>query len=201
MTRDGYHHGDLARALRDVARAHVESAGPDGFSLRAAAREIGVSPSAVYRHYADREALMAAVASEGFARLAAAMACDDPDPWARFRAVGEAYVRFACAEPGVFRLMFGPWGAASGRVDVRGADAHGRDPYAHLRDAIVTLGEAGLVRPDDPDALALDAWVVVHGVATLALDGPLGRDRVELALPRALDLACRGIAAPGRWPG
>ncbi|MFM9014057.1 MAG: TetR/AcrR family transcriptional regulator, partial [Gemmatimonadota bacterium] len=103
--RDAYHHGDLRNALVASAVRLIESSGPGAFSLREAAREVGVSANAAYRHFDDKSALMAAVAADGFARLAARMrramddastrGADGPPPVVRFKAVGRAYVEFA----------------------------------------------------------------------------------------------------------
>src|ERR1700674_5400381 len=96
-----YHHGDLPAALLRAAGKTLEKHGPAGLSLRAAARRAGVSHNAPYRHFPGREALLAALAAEGFAMLAERLR-GQPG-----RAMGEAYVRFALEHPQRFRLMFG----------------------------------------------------------------------------------------------
>src|SRR2546430_6260512 len=97
-----YHHGDLRRTLIDAALRIVEQVGPGALSLRELARHAGVSHAAPYRHFASREALLAALAAEGFRGLGAemaALASDGGDPLARFAALGLAYVRYAVAHP------------------------------------------------------------------------------------------------------
>src|SRR3954471_12975444 len=104
-----YHHGDLRRTLLDTALKMVKEAGPGALSLRELARRAGVSHAAPYRHFASREALIGALAVEGFRGLGAEMqACagDERDPMRRFRALGVAYVRYAVAHPGHFKVMF-----------------------------------------------------------------------------------------------
>src|SRR5919199_1636107 len=104
----GYHHGALKTALLDAADALLDEGGAGAVSLREAARRAGVSATAPYRHFADKEALLAALATRGFEQFGAALdeaARDASDPLA---AMGLAYVRFALARPGRFRLMFGP---------------------------------------------------------------------------------------------
>src|SRR5262245_29389962 len=108
--RPGYHHGDLRRALILAARRILEHEGLAGLSLRAAAREAGVSQAAPYHHFKDKDALLGAVAAEGFDALAEAMrtrmaACRDPA--STLSAAGEGYVAFAVANPALFQLMFG----------------------------------------------------------------------------------------------
>ena len=103
-----YHHGALKTALLDAADALLDEGGAGAVSLREAARRAGVSATAPYRHFADKEALLAALATRGFEQFGAALedaARDESDPLA---AMGLAYVRFALARPGRFRLMFGP---------------------------------------------------------------------------------------------
>ena len=109
MTKDGYHHGDLANALIDAALAAVEQDGPEAVSLRELAQSLGVSRAAPYRHFADRDALLAAVAAHGFQDLTVAYrtALAEPgDGPARLTAVNRAYFDFAFARPGLHKLMF-----------------------------------------------------------------------------------------------
>src|SRR5262245_57949686 len=102
-----YHHGNLKAELLAAASALLDEGGAGAVSLRAAARRAGVSATAPYRHFADKEVLLAAVAAEGFRAFGAALtaAASNPTPLA---AMGLAYVRFALAHRGLFRLMFGP---------------------------------------------------------------------------------------------
>jgi AcrR family transcriptional regulator len=158
-----YHHGDLRRALVEHSVTLVREHGVDGFSLRAAARAAGVDPAAVYRHFADRDDLMRAVAAAGFAELTAGMTAATEaarGAAARFVATGTAYVGFAVANPEYFSVMFGRHGA-----DVRGSGA-----YALL---LTTLGDLAAEHPLRRDAAgaAVVAWSAVHGLATLAVAG------------------------------
>src|ERR1700693_5459913 len=106
-----YHHGDLPRALLDAALHIVETQGTEALTLRAVARRAGVSQAAPYRHFASKEAILAAVAEDGFRSLIAAMresvATCGEDPLGRLRAVGLGYVTFATSHPSHFRVMFG----------------------------------------------------------------------------------------------
>ncbi len=152
-----YHHGDLRAALLDAADALLDEGGDGAVSLREVARRAGVSPTAAYRHFADKEALLAALALRGFEAFGAAMgAAVAQGAGAPHVARGRAYLRFALARPGRFRLMFGPLLARS--------PAH-PDLLAASRQAFTALqANAG-----GRDA-ALRSWGMVHGLAHLLLD-------------------------------
>jgi AcrR family transcriptional regulator len=191
--RPTYHHGGLAPALRAAARDELRDRGPAGFRLRAVARAVGVDVAAVYRHYRDKDDLLAALAAEGFEELGAALdaaAAAAPSPRARLAAVGEAYVAFALADPARFRLLFGPAAAAP-----RCAGGPGRASAA-LREALEALAAAGGLRGPLPEC-ALAAWSAVHGLATLAVDGlaPGGPEAAAAVVRRALE-GIAGAEAP-----
>ena len=164
-----YHHGGLRAELVAQGLRLVEESGADAVSLREVARAAGVSATAVYRHFPDKRALMTALAVEGTARLTAAQdaaAAGETDRKAAFDATGRAYVRFALANPGLFRLIFTYPGIALA------------DP---TRDATVSTLHANALDAagGDPDAarlVAIRAWAIVHGLAMLMLDGRLPRD-------------------------
>ncbi len=157
-----YHHGDLRAALLKAAGKVLEAQGPEALSLRDIARQIGVSHNAPYRHFATREALLGAVATEGFRELGAAMA--------RARAgagggtdsldrMGLAYIEFALERPQRFRLMFG------------GAKGQSSELDASAKAAFVALGGAAGTRfGSTPNLAAVRAWAFVHGIAHLLLD-------------------------------
>lgn len=179
--RRGYHHGRLKDALIEAARNLIEQRGPQGFSLTEAARLVGVTPAAPYRHFSDREALMGEVARRGFdlfnARLRAAWDGGCPDPDAAFARMGRAYLDFARQEPGYYRGMFTR--AQFARTPEQ-LEAQGRaGPPAASAQSFAALNEAaGAVlgaRRSDGDAarLALEVWALSHGVATLMLGGYL----------------------------
>jgi AcrR family transcriptional regulator len=167
-----YHHGDLRAALLHAARTLLEEEGYDALTLRAAARRAGVSQAAPYHHFKDKSALLVAVAAEGFRDFGAAMrsrmaALRHADPRARLNASGVAYVEFAVANPAVFKLMFsGVRPAASPESELAMASAAA---YAVLTDAVQALPA-----PQDEGAVAsLGSWALVHGLATLLIEGVL----------------------------
>lgn len=163
-----YHHGDLRRALLDAALALVEREGAEDVSLREVARQVGVSPAAVYRHFPDKRALLRGLAEEGVARLAAwqQAAAEQAKPGEAFAATGRAYVRWALANPALFRLAFV-------QTCPVGETVFGDNEAANL------LREFATEVAGDPAAtrvLMIQAWAVVHGLAMLMLDGQLPRD-------------------------
>ncbi|MGH2866811.1 MAG: TetR/AcrR family transcriptional regulator [Solirubrobacteraceae bacterium] len=186
-----YHHGDLRAALVRAAMELLEESGETELSLRAVARRAGVSPAAPYRHYADREALVSAVAAVGYQELATQLAAahpspSNPDELAR---VAIAYVQFALERPALFRIMFGE--PCDRDNDERVAATAAVSQYVR---AIVerTFPQA------DADALATAVWALVHGLAFLFLDGKLDAstpqhvaDRVTATIHAALTVTAQ----------
>lgn len=174
--RSTYHHGDLKAALLVAARSLLDEGGVPAVSLREVARRAGVTPAACYRHFADKDALLVALAVQGFGEFAEVMKAAFASPEEPMADMGVAYVQFAVERPGLFRLMFGP--AVADRS---------RSP--ELLDVIARATQlfyGGMqtrkdVKPEDPVA-ALRAWATMHGLATLAIDKMLpGYDPVMLA--------------------
>jgi AcrR family transcriptional regulator len=173
-----YHHGDLAAALVAAAEEILAERGVEGFTLREAARRAGVSHAAPAHHFGDARGLLTAVAAAGFARLAEverAAAAAENNPAARLVAIGLSYIKFALAHPALFRLMF-----HSNQID-RASDrirGPGRASFDVMQDALATARgrtSAGLIPPEAArDPLVLRQWAIVHGLATLAVEGRLG---------------------------
>lgn len=171
-----YHHGDLRRALVEEALRAIQTDGVRGLTLRGVGHTLGVSRTALYRHFADKSALLAAVAREGFRALR--LETDEAwerggGGWSGFEAMGAAYVRFAVANPAHYRVMFG--GFVAGSTDPE-LVREGSGAFQALVDAIVSLQKEGLMRADDPVLSARSIWALVHGVAMLIIDGQLGAD-------------------------
>ena len=169
-SESSYHHGALREALVEAGLRALEAAEGSAISLRELAREVGVSPTAVYRHFPNKDALLAALGDAGLTRLGAAQAeayAAAGGDRAGFAATGRAYVRFALANPALFRLVF-----AHGKAGAAHADKS--DPAWDLlkRSTITLAGGEGAAA----DRLALQAWSIVHGLAMLMLDGRLPAD-------------------------
>jgi AcrR family transcriptional regulator len=183
---DQYHHGDLRRALIAEALRTIHTHGVEDLTLRGAGARLGVSRTALYRHFSDKQALLAAVGREGFRMLRLALS----DAWERhgkgrkgFEAMGVAYVNFAVAHPSHYRVMFGRFieSCAKDPEFVEEATA----AFQVLVDSLVEQQKAGVIRRDDPIMLARFIWSVVHGIAMLAIDGQLrGADEQGTALNR-----------------
>jgi AcrR family transcriptional regulator len=168
-----YHHGDLRRALLEEAVRIIEHDGTAGLTLRSVGERLRVSRTALYRHFADKSALLAAVARDGFVMLRLALvaaAAQAGGGAAGFDAMGRAYVDFALAHPSHYRVMFGA-GAATTHDDDLAREAQAA--FQVLVDSIIEQQHAGLVRRDDPLTLAQYIWSIVHGIAMLAIDGHL----------------------------
>src|SRR3984893_409342 len=165
-SKAAYHHGDLRAALVRAALELLEEGGENALALRAVARRAGVSPAAPYRHYADREALVSAVAAVGYRELAERLAAAHPAPStpAQLASVGVAYVEFALERPGLFRMMFGE--PCDRDNDERVAATAAVSLY--LREIV-----ARCFPQADAEALAPAIWALVHGLALLHLDGKL----------------------------
>jgi AcrR family transcriptional regulator len=206
--KDRYHHGDLRNALLETALRLVGERGVEGFSLREAARAVGVSPGAAYRHFADKAALLGALSVDGHARLAAAMeralAKLSAAPGSAAHAVdsvfaiGAAYIDFAVANPSRFRVMFGP--CKPSEEDLARLEAERRDTYQILVDVLDALVAAGLARAEARAGAELPMWSLVHGLASLLVDGALTlspRER-EDALRHSARMLLLGLGCPPR---
>ncbi len=210
MNRTRYHHGDLANALTVAATQLARDGGPEAVVLREAARKVGVSATAAYRHFAGHGDLIHAVKEFAQERLAESMRAelarseplsdDAAEALRRMRAIGMGYLRFALAEPGLFRTAFC-------RADKDYLDRTAEEPVAGMAasPAFQMLGEtldalmtAGLLPPERRPFAEIHAWSAVHGLAMLLLDGPLNQlpdaDR-EQAIARVLDGVVFGLVA------
>jgi len=167
-----YHHGDLPRALRAAAKNLLAEGGAEALTLREAARLVGVNHRAVYRHFEDKRALLAALAEEGFerltARLQAALAKHKPqDSTARLLAIGTEYLAFAQENTALFGLMFGPRLNEDNRFPwLEKAVAQ---PLVVLVAEMERGVEHGRLRPGDPVDRALSLWTLAHGYSELVL--------------------------------
>lgn len=172
-----YHHGDLRRALLEGAIELLAEGGPAALTLRGAARRAGVSEAAPYRHFADKKALLAAVAEEGFLaleRACSAAAADLDDPVETFWRRGVAYVRFAVQHPAHYRVMFGP--EIPDKRSYEGLSAAARAAYEALHSTARACAAVGAFPAQEIEMRATRAWALVHGLASLFIDGQLRID-------------------------
>lgn len=181
-----YHHGDLRRALVEAGLELLGEGGAEGLGLREVARRVGVSASAPYRHFPSRQALLAAIAREGFLRFDAHLlaAGDGVPPAGRLAAMAEAYVRFALANRALFALMFSPEISKEANPELMEAASRS---YRSLAD-LAAPGEDAEGRRER----AVAVWSLVHGLSTLLLDdqirieGEADRDAMVSAVVRRM---------------
>lgn len=197
----GYHHGNLREALIDAGVELARTGGPAAVVLRAASREAGVSHNAAYRHFANQEDLVAAVAEQCMAKLGALMldrigqvTARGPArrAQARLRATGRAYIDFALSEPGWFRTAFSSARPHGGEgppqmPSADDADTDPANPYLLLGARLNELVAVGEMTAEQRDGAEYAAWSAVHGLSSLLLDGPL-RDLPEPEIERAINI-------------
>lgn len=176
---DHYHHPDLREAMIRVAQDLLESEGPSGWTVRAAARIAGVSSGAPYRHFADKDTLLAAVAARGFEELLSEMQTQtekaDGPPGARLEAAAEAYLSFALSKPGRYQVMFGRE-IANRKLHPGLCDAADRT-FEAISNEVQRAQNAGVIRSDrSAPQLAAGAWSMLHGLSDLLLNGRLGEE-------------------------
>ena len=203
-----YHHGNLREALVEAGVELARTGGPAAVLLRAATREAGVSHNAAYRHFANQEDLLAAVAERCMSRLGLLM-IERSDAVqvrnriaraeARLGAIGRAYVDFARAEPGWFRTAFSsarPHGAGLPAPSDPADAGQTTSPFLILGARLDELVAAGGLTPERREGAEFAAWSAVHGISSLLLDGPL-RDlpepQVEFAIDCVLESVGRGL--------
>ncbi|MEM1252716.1 MAG: TetR/AcrR family transcriptional regulator [Cyanobacteria bacterium P01_H01_bin.21] len=196
--KKSYHHGDLRRALLDSAMAIIEEQDISALSLRQVARRTGVSHTAPYRHFADKEELLAAVAEEGFqvfSRYLERARDAEPTPLKQLQATGNAYIEYALRYPTHYRVMFGSY-------------CHDADAFPSLTTTanqsfqiLVEIIEAGQVKEEiktgEPRLLALANWSLVHGLAMLLLDNRLEieEEATQPLIQQTIELMQHGVAA------
>ena len=228
MTKTGkqgrYHHGNLREALIDTAFAMIEEDGVDALTIRRVARRLGVTHAAPSHHFADKNELMLALASEGFNRFRAALSSvmHIPDPLQRLSAMGTAYVRFALEHPGAYRLIMGP---ALSRIQMP-APRHSESGSADHESLAASEGTFDMLESTVAEAMqgsraiggagvagvAFLAWSAMHGAALLSLDGMIDCkfpddptdgfhqlvDEVIAFIEAGISLSARGATPPSR---
>jgi AcrR family transcriptional regulator len=185
----GYHHGNLKEALVRAALELIAEKGPFGFTFADAARWAGVSPAAPYRHYSDRDELMADVAKRGFELFEQALskAWDEgkPEPIAAFERVGKAYLAFARKEPAYYSAMFEAGIPVNKNAELREA---GERAFAVLRTAAERIAARAPGEKRPPAAMmALHVWALSHGIASLFARGDDARRSLPMSPEELLE--------------
>jgi AcrR family transcriptional regulator len=177
--KQGYHHGDLRNALVSEGLKLLELEGHSDFTLRDLARRVGVSAAAPYAHFADKSALLAAIATAGFIRLTAALEAtirNDSDLVDQFLQMGSAYVRFGMDHPALYKLMFASEELPAKHGEYPELQAAAEAAFGLLTGMLERMQRRGLLRAGDPEADGLSVWAHVHGLTSLIITG-----RVECA--------------------
>jgi AcrR family transcriptional regulator len=200
---NAYQHGNLREALVQAGLKLLTDSGVAGLSLRAAAQLAGVSHAAPYRHFADKDALVAAIAEQGFRLLSASMraevagAAPGGDLSRRLLRLGRGYVRFARAHPAYLAVIFG--GVMARDLVTPELKAAGGEAYGLLRDCIAEGIAAGEFRGGDPDTVSLAAWSMVHGLSHLIINQavklPGGEAGVDAVAETLMGLLMQGMRA------
>lgn len=198
----GYHHGNLKEALIAAALDLIGEKGPTGFTFAEAARSAGVSPAAPYRHFRDRDELLADVAKRGFETFAAVLttAWDEgrPDAQTAFERLGRAYLGFARKEPALYSAMFESGLAVAENPELRDA---GDRAYAVLREASEALVATMPAKGRPPASMvSFHIWAQAHGIASLFARGDEGRRKLPMSAEELLEAAMliylRGLGVP-----
>jgi len=181
MERETYHHGDLKNALIQAGSEILAAEGVSGLSLRKVARQAGVSHAAPYAHFADKQALIAAISTEGYqrlyARLQAAVARYPADPARQLVAAAWAYLQFAQQETAYFRLSLS--GALEKENDYPAFVAISTESYALVRQVVAACQSAGVLRPGPADLATVSVWSLVHGFTSLLLENQISHTVLE----------------------
>jgi AcrR family transcriptional regulator len=190
--KTGYHHGDLRAALIEAGLQLTRAGGPEALTIRAATRRVGVSPNAAYRHFADREALLQAVATAIQHRMTARMRTSVRRRGSAelLQAVGIGYIKFALDEPGWFAVAF--FGA------IQPDETSAAPPYLALVEALDAMVDTGALSLARRDGAEWPCWSAVHGFAELALHGPLqgaSRREIDSLAQRTVDDIIAGVTA------
>lgn len=183
---------DIKSRIVAAARALYFERGPDAVTMRAVAERVGVTATALYRHFADKNAILAEVMGEGSRLLGSHLfrALEAPTPLERLRATANAYLDFAVAQPQAYRALY-----EAGEVE-EGSPIHLQRGAMRrfLRDRVREAMDAGVVAPGDPDGTAVSVWAMLHGLASLHY---AGITRMEWVRERTLTTMLEGILVEG----
>ncbi|MBN1305105.1 MAG: TetR/AcrR family transcriptional regulator [Anaerolineales bacterium] len=181
MSSDNYHHGNLKNALIKAGMEILEKKGTGGLSLRSVAKQAGVSHAAPYAHFADKQALIAAISTEGFKRLLDKLEIvrkmNANDPPALLVEISWAYIRFAQQEPDCFKLMFSS--ALEKEKEYSDFVKVSQQNFRQLVDVVEVCQQAGILEAGPADQIAVSVWGTVHGLIMLMLEGQVPHSVLE----------------------
>ena len=198
-----YHHGDLRRALLDVAHETVRTEGASSLTLRGVARAANVSHAAPYHHFRDKEALLAVLAEEGFGSLRKAMdarAAKASNPGLAMQEAAIAYVAFAVGQPELFRIMFGP--QLSDKSAYPSLQVASRAAYGLIEDGLRQAGGSS-AKGAATEHLAVASWSIIHGLAMILIDGQFelsDNADAEAVARKVTNVFWKGLSSYGRGP-
>jgi len=197
-----YHHGDLSRGLVTAALAIVDARGPDAITLREVAAAAGVTHTAAYRHFADKTALLAAVAEEGYRQLGAHVAkpfgADTRGPKTRLRTLAAAAVAWALEHPARYRVMSGPRLNEDGRFPT--LEAAIAETFAFFVAELERGQKENVFRKEPARHLAVGVWVMMHGFVDLVLRKRIAVKSTRAAVEYFEDMLFRPVIDGLRWP-
>lgn len=187
-----YHHGDLKNALIEAGIAILAEEGVNGLSLRKVASRAGVSHAAPYAHFADKQALIAAISTAGYRRLYEQMqvvlAQMADDPLAQLVETAWAYLNFAIADPAHFKITFSS--TVEKEQDYPDLVALTHQSFGVVQQIVERCQAAGILSPGSPDVVAIGVWSQVHGLASLMLEGQISHTTLEQTSMKGLLIAC-----------
>jgi len=190
MSSKKYHHGDLKNALISAGVEILAKEGTAGLSLRKVAQRAGVSHSAPYAHFKDRQSLIAAISTEGFKQLYdeldTAVLAQAGDPKGQLAEGAWAYVQFAMNNTDTFKIMFS--GVLEKEKDYPSFVEVSRKTFERVVDIVRTCQNAGVLRPAPPELMAVSIWGQMHGIVSLVLEGQIPRALLERSTLREIVL-------------
>jgi AcrR family transcriptional regulator len=192
MTKDNYHHGDLKNALIAAGIAILAETGVEGLSLRKVAAKAGVSHAAPYAHFADKQALVAAMATQGFSllyeRIDTILVQYPHDPLRQLLECAWGYIDFAMTDPAHFKITFS--GAVAHEKNYPALVEMTRKSFEGVQQIVANCQAAAILSPGPSDVAAVGVWSQVHGLALLLLDGQISHTVLERVPLKALLIAC-----------